>query len=147
MSTYRFRAPAPIRALAIGATLSVFGAFAAVVALVQRWPVGAAVPGFVLLALGVIQVLGSLVQQSRQHATVTLSDEGWQVQGPRGVQSGRWADVTRVATTDERSRLSIESTGGVVHVVRPVAHDSGVWEQMVHDLTRRLDADRGYRQL
>lgn len=145
MSSYRFRAPAPLRAVALGATLSLFGAMAAVLALVRDWPVGAAVPGFVLLGLGVLAVVGSLVQQARQHATVTLSDEGWQVVGPGGIKGGSWADVTRVSGTDDQSRLSIESRGGVVHLVRPVHRQSDVWDEMVADLGRRLDNSRGYR--
>lgn len=73
---------------------------------------------------------------------VEFTDNGYRITGPGAQEDGDWADVTKV--TQAPTSLTIHH--GPERRVRLISQ-RGVTAEMVHltgDLTRRLDANRGY---
>ncbi len=134
--------PLPLRAVAVAAALAVVGAVLIVLPAALRLPVAMAVAGWVLLVGAVALLVVAAVSWRRMRVVVEFTDEGYQITGPDSHEEGVWADVTKV--TQAPTSLTIHH--GPDRRVRLVSH-RGVTAELVHlvgDLTRRLDASRGY---
>ena len=143
--THVLTPPLPLRAVAVAAALAVVGAVLIVLPAALRLPVAMAVAGWVLLVGAVALLVVAAVSWRRMRVRVEFSDEGYLISGPDAQEQGSWADVTKV--TQAPTSLTIHH--GPERRVRLVSH-RGVTAEMVHltgDLTRRLDASRGYTQL
>lgn len=141
MTVHRFAPPLPMRALVLGAALAVLGAVLAVV-LVDGSGSGLwALPGGVLLAVGVALVLLAVVSTRRNAAVVELGDQGYRVSNRAGERRGDWSQVRRVKQSIEGDRLTfVDADGAEVHVVAP----RGSITSLSAEVTARLNRSRGY---
>ena len=140
--THVLTPPLPLRAVAVAAALAVVGAVLIVLPAALRLPVVLSVVGWVML-LGAVALLAmAAVSWRRMRVMVEFTDEGYEIDGPGSHEAGVWADVSKV--TQAPTSLTIHH--GPERRVRLVSL-RGVTAEMVHltgDLTRRLDASRGY---
>ncbi|MFT3971603.1 MAG: hypothetical protein QM695_15340 [Micropruina sp.] len=141
--THVLTPPLPLRAVAVAALLAIVGAVLIVLPAALRLPVALAVVGWVLLVGAVALLVVAAVSWRRMRVVVEFTDDGFQITGPDSSEEGSWADVTKV--TQAPTSLTIHQ--GPERRVRLVSQ-RGVTAEMVHltgDLTRRLDASRGYQ--
>ncbi len=140
--THVLTPPLPLRAVAVSAAMAVVGAALIVLAAILRLTVALTVVGWILLAGAVALLVMAAVSWRRMRVTVEFTDEGYLITGPESREEGSWADVTKV--TQAPTSLTIHH--GPDRRVRLVSR-RGVTAELVHlvgDLTRRLDASRGY---
>ncbi len=98
--------------------------------------------GLIVLGLG-LALFGAAWWASRvTRVEVVLDDDGYAIEGRDSAFSGRWADVTRVTRGADRITLH-RSDGQRVQMIVPRGHPSEL-DELGADITRRLDADRGY---
>lgn len=136
--------PLPLRAVALSALLAVVGAGLVVAGSAAGLPTAVTVVGWILLvgAVGLIAV--AWTSWRRMRVRITLTDDGYTIEGPDSREEGQWADVTKV--TQSPTTLVIHHRDQ--HRVRLVSQ-RGVTAELIHltgDLARRLDASRGYTQ-
>ncbi|AZZ41097.1 hypothetical protein C0Z11_00990 [Acidipropionibacterium jensenii] len=137
----------PFRGYVIAAVLSLAGAALIVIAAAQGWANGWIALFAVLLALGIALGLTATWSMIRMRLYVDLDTTGYRIHGAGQDRSGRWADVTRAALTESRSRLTLyHGQVGRTHIVRPGVGDPREMDELAADVARRLDADRGYSQ-
>jgi hypothetical protein len=140
--THVLNPPLPLRAVAVSAVMAVLGAALIVLPAALRLPAALAVAGWVLLAGAVALLVMAAISWRRMRVVVEFSDDGYVITGTDSRQEGAWADVTKV--TQAPTSLTIHH--GPERRVRLVSQ-RGVTAEMVYltgDLTRRLDASRGY---
>ncbi|MFT4296622.1 MAG: hypothetical protein QM582_14540 [Micropruina sp.] len=140
--THVLTPPLPLRAVAVAAGLAVVGAVLIVLPTALQSPAAVGVIGWVLLAAAVVLLVAAAVSWRRMRVVVEFTDDGYLITGPGSREEGRWADVTKV--TQAPTSLTIHH--GAERRVRLVSQ-RGVTAELVHltgDLTRRLDASRGY---
>ncbi len=128
--------------MTVAALLALVGAVLIVLAAALRLPGALAVAGWVSLTGAVALLIAAAVSWRRMRVVVEFTDVGYQITGPDSHEEGLWADVTKV--TQAPTSLTIHH--GPERRVRLVSQ-RGVTAAMVHlsgDLTRRLDASRGY---
>lgn len=143
MSVHTFVPRVSGRALAIAAVSALLGAVAVVLALsldADWW----AVPGGVLLVLGVALALIALLMPGRNRSRVELDERGWLVSNRTGSHRGDWQQVERVLRSTDGDRLTMLVGGGSpVHLVAPEAS----LDALAADIAQHLNRDRGYRNL
>lgn len=137
----------PFVGFAIAAVLSIAGAILIVVAASRGWSNGWIALFAVVLAFGIALALTATWSMFRMRLFVDLDAEGYHIHGAGQDRRGRWADVTKAALTETRSRLTLYH-GQVkrTHIVRPGVGDPKEMDDLAADVARRLDADRGYSQ-
>lgn len=137
----------PFTGYAVAAVMSIAGAVLIVVAAARDWSNGWIALFAVVLALGIALALTATWSMFRMRLYVDLDARGYHIHGAGQDRSGTWADVTRAALTESRSRLTLYH-GQVrrTHIVRPGVGDPAEMDRMAADIAHRLDADRGYSQ-
>lgn len=137
----------PFTGYAVAAVMSVAGAVLIVVAAARGWSNGWIALFAVVLALGIALALTATWSMFRMRLYVDLDAKGYHIHGAGQDRSGKWADVTRAALTESRSRLTLyHGQVGRTHIVRPGVGDPAEMDRMAADIAHRLDADRGYSQ-
>ncbi|MFV0453288.1 MAG: hypothetical protein ACK5LS_13790, partial [Propioniciclava sp.] len=109
------------------------------------WPGALVVLGIVLIVLGVALLGLAAAAAQRQEVTVVLDEDGYAVVEPAGTRRGRWEEVTRVTGVPGRITLHRSADERVVLVVAVDRSDQ--LDEVAADIARRLDAQRGYRNL
>ncbi len=141
---YTLNARPPLRPLAIGAVTAVVGAALLVFWQALTLPVAVAVLGGLLLVLGLALALAALLLTARLRTAVTLFPHAISVVRGGKERSVPWREITEVSLTHPRLTLMTDDrTGGVV-VVNPRHVSDPVFSDLVDQVRRRLDADRGY---
>ncbi len=100
--------------------------------------------GALLLAAGVVLLVMALVSMNRFAARLTLTDKGYRLVGPRGVDhAGEWADVSKVTQSQEGSHVTIYH-GAVrrTHLLFPGGDRAQIGEVLA-DIRARLVAAKG----
>ena len=140
---HRVRQRPQLRALALSTALMVVGIVLMLMAHVLTWPLALAFLGGVVLLAGTGLFAASWVVARSMTVEIVLTDDGYEIRGPGSVESGHWADIERVTKGDGTMTLH-RKDGSVLHlaVTRSSVAD---WDVLSADITRRLDADRGYR--
>jgi hypothetical protein len=146
-TTQRFtlNAPPPVRPLAIAAGTVVVGAVLLVLWRALTLPVAAAVLAGLLLVLGLALALAALLLTARLRTEVSLGPDAVSVLRRRQERSVSWREVTEVSLTHPRLALMTDDRGGGLVVVNPRQPSDPVFAELVDQVRRRLDADRGYR--
>lgn len=146
-TTQRFtlNAPPPVRPLAIAAGTVVVGALLVVLWRAVALPAAAAVLGGFLLLLGVALALAALLLTARLRTEVKLHPNAISVQRRGKERTVSWREVTEVSLTHPRLSLLTDERGGGLVVVNPRQPSDPVFSELVDQVRRRLDADRGYR--
>lgn len=142
---YVINARPPVRAFVIAAVLSLVGAALLVFALLQAAGWLLAALGVLLLLLGVGLLLAGFAAMGAQRMTLTLSEDGYLLSGRGGSESGTWAAVTRVTQSADGSHLTIfEGPDVRRHLLFAPGATTRI-DELLADITRRLDHAKGYR--
>lgn len=145
-ATQRFtlNARPPVRPLAIGAGTVVVGAVLLVLWQALALPTAVAVLAGLLLVLGLALVLAALLLTARLRTEVKLYPNAISVVRRGQERSVSWREVTEVSLTHPRLSLLTEDRAGGLVVVNPRQASDPVFADLVDQVRRRLDADRGY---
>lgn len=146
-TSYVIKPQPPVRAFAIAAVLSLLGAALIVAALVLTWHWIVIVGGVVVLVVGLALLAAGLFSMRAREVTLTLSDDGYELASIAGVESGHWRDVTRVTQTLDRRQITIFEGDDVRRHLLFAQGASLPTDTLLADLTARLDAAKGYRNL
>ena len=146
-TSYVIKPQPPVRAFAIAAVLSLLGAALIVAALTLAWHWIAIVGGAVVLAAGLVLMAAGLLSMRAREVTLSLSDDGYELASIAGVESGHWRDVTRVTQTLDRRQITIFEGDDVRRHLLFAPGATRPDERLLSDLTARLDAAKGYRNL
>ena len=144
---FTLRARPPLRPLFIAAVTEVVGALLLVLSRAAELPAVVGVLGVVLLVLGAALVVAALVLTARLQTEVLLEADGLTVVRGGKRRSLPWGEVREV--TLEHPRLSVvgdDATSRLV-VVNPRPAGDLHFAALAGAVTRRLDAERGYREL
>lgn len=139
---YLLRPRLPVGGLITMAVVCLVGAVLLVVSLQLEWHPFISIALAILMAAGFALAVLAVLSMGRLSVRVELDPDGYRLRGPRGTQQGRWADVTRVTQNgdvvtihrgeERRDRLVFTSA------------DDDVVGDLLADMTRRLDAAKGY---
>ena len=133
----------PVRAFAVAAVLALAGAGVAVVPASGMWQALLIICGLVLIVGGTVLVVAALSATRRQRVLVELGEQGYRVDAPDGVRTGKWADVKRVTAAPGRITLH-QGDDERVHLVAPGGQTPQL-EAIAAGISKRLDDDRGYQ--
>ena len=148
MDTFELRPPPPVRAYALAGVLTGAGAVLTAVAATSGWAAGLVAFGLALVVAGVVLGVAAVVAARGMRVRVELTDEGYHLSGPAGERDGTWAEVTRVTLAADGHRLTLHhSPDRRTLLVAPGGGRSPRLEELGEAMARRLDADRGYRDL
>lgn len=147
MTRYTLKPRPPLRAFVVAAALSLVAAVVIVVGAdrLLGWVTGI---GIFVAALALALLLLAVGSMRTMRVHVDVDDEGYAISGPNIDKRGRWVDVTKLALADEGARLvfhhgPIERT----HLWSPMGGNDPSMAALVQDVTKRLDASRGYSNL
>lgn len=132
----------PVRAFAVAAALAVVGAIVAVIPAPAQWQTLLIILGLVFIVGAVVLVVAALTASRRQRVLVALTRSGYRVDGPSGVRTGTWEDVTRVTASPGRITLH-QGDDARVHLVAPGGQTPQL-HAIASAISRRLDDNRGY---
>ena len=65
------------------------------------------VVGCIVAGFGLFLLCVTIVATRRARVWVTLDDEGYTVEGPRGEYSGSWADVTEISVSKSTAKIAL----------------------------------------
>jgi len=147
-SQYVLRPRPPIRAFLIAAVLALVGAAVLVVSLTVRWPLAATLVAGVVLLAGLVLLVLALVSLRSLAMKVSFDADGYRIKGPDIDVTGQWSNVTKVVQADDGARL-IFHHGEVrrTHLWCPGGGADPQMHALTAEVSRRLDADRGYSDL
>ncbi|MGO1973606.1 MAG: hypothetical protein ACTH2Q_11680 [Propionibacteriaceae bacterium] len=146
MGTYELRPAPPLRALAIGAVITLVGAVLLVLAVGQGWSPAVLVLGALVALLGLVLDAVALIVFVRTRVRVELDRAGFRVVTTGTVsrpvpreQEGVWGDIARATVTEPDGTLVLEGRGAHpnVAVVRP-RRTAPDFDTMVNEVTVRL---------
>ena len=143
---FTLTAPPPVRALAIAAVTALVGAGLIVIS--QMLDLGAVVlaVGVVGLVLAVALAVAALVLGARVRSELLLETEAITIRGAGEERRVPWADIDTVTLLGPRLTF-VRRTGADVVVVNPRGPADRTFRALLTAVRRRLDADRGYRDL
>lgn len=141
---FTLTAPPPVRALAIAAVTALVAAALAVASRMLDLGSVVLVVGVVGLGLGVALAVAALVLAARSRADLVLGADAVTVRRAGRTQRVSWADIDNVSLTGPRLTM-VRKTGPDLVVVNPRTPTDPTFTALLAALSRRLDADRGYR--
>lgn len=144
---YVIQARPPVRAFASAAVSSVVGAGLLVFSLLRSWGWLSATLGAIILALGLGLLLAGFAAMNAQRMTLTLTDDGYELAGRHGVDVGRWEAVTRVTQSLAGNHLTIFEGPNVRRHLLFSPGATTRLDDLLADITKRLDRAKGYRNL
>lgn len=137
----------PVRAFAIAAVLSIVGAILLVFGLRNSLGVVLVILGALFLLLGVVLALTGITAMLRQRVTITLTEEGYELNSRHGVFQGEWEAVTRITQSKDGKHFTIHEGDEVRrHLIFAPGATLEV-DEFLKDLAERLDHAKGYRDL
>lgn len=143
-SHYVIRPRPPFRALFIAAGATIVGAGLVVLTLVNAWHWVVLALGIIVLIGGIVLFLAGLAATGRGRVAITFTDDGYRLDGAGGGEGGRWETVTRVTQTDDGRQVTIHNGPDERHRLVFAPGSTGQVDELLGDMTRRLDAAKGY---
>ena len=137
----------PVRALAIAAAAELLGALLLVGWAALDLPLVAAVLGGLLLALGTVLLAAALVLTGRLRTEVELTADAIAVSRAGQRRTVPWAEVREVTLDYPRLQLLTKDPARGLVITNPRPAPDPRFEALQDAVRRRLDADRGYREL
>ena len=141
---FTLTAPPPVRALAIAAVTALVGAGLMVASRALDLGAVVLVVGLVGLGLAVALAAAALVLVARVRAELVMEPEAITVRRSRQVQRVPWAEIDTVTLAGRRLALARKAGADVV-VINPRTPTDPTFVALLETISRRLDADRGYR--
>lgn len=133
----------PVRAFAVAAVLALAGAGVAVIPAPGLGQTLLIILGLLCIVGAVALVVAAVTAARRQRVVVELGETGYKVDGPSGISTGTWTDVTRVTASPGRITLH-QGDDERVHLVAATGQTPQL-DAIASAISKRLDADRGYR--
>lgn len=135
----------PVRGFFVAAVVCVIGAALLVTSLALDWHIALGVVGGALIVLGVLLMVVGFLAMRAGRSSLLFTEDGYELVGPGGEQSGTWQDVTRVTQTRDGRRITIQNAeGGRAQLVFAPGAEAQ-FDQMLADMVKRLDHAKGYR--
>jgi Zn-dependent alcohol dehydrogenase len=141
---FTLTAPPPVRALAIAAVTALVGAALVVGSRMLDLGTTVLVVGVVGLGLAVALAVAALVLGARSRADLVLGPDAVTIRRAGQAQRVPWADIDNVTLAGPRLTM-VRKTGADVVVINPRTPTDPTFTALLGALSRRLDADRGYR--
>jgi Bacterial PH domain len=148
---FTLTAPPPVRSLAISAGVALVAA--ATIALGSALALPRAVPiaGVGLMIFAVVLAVVALVLTARLRTTLVLDPESITIINGRRRRVVPWSTIDIVRRQGPRLSLTTkpdgEGGGSVTTVVSPRAEADATFSALIAEIQKRLNADRGYRQI
>ena len=141
-------APPPVRSLAISAGAAVIAAVLIVLGSALDLPEVVTVGGVVLLILAVVLAVIALVLTARLRTTLLLDAEAITIIKGRRRRVLPWSKIDLVRRKGPRLLLITKPEGGGADatVLNPGTATGATFDELIAEIGRRLDADRGYRR-
>ena len=141
---FSLSAPPPVRPLAIAAVIALVGAGLMVASQVLELGAVVLVVGLVGLGLAVALAIAAVVIVARLRTDLVVEPEAITVRRSGQVQRVPWAEIDTVTLTGPRLAL-VRKAGADVMVINPRTPTDPTFVALLAAISRRLDADRGYR--
>lgn len=143
-SHYVIRPRPPFRAFFIAAIAAILGAGFVVLTLVNAWHSMVLAVSILVLVAGIVLFLAGLAAMGRGRVAITFTDDDYTLVGAAGRQGGRWESVTRVTQSDDGRQVTIHNGPDEVHRMLFAPGNAGLVDELLEDMTKRLDAAKGY---
>jgi hypothetical protein len=145
---FTLTAPPPVRSLAISAVAAVLGAVGIVLGSALELPQAVTIAGIGLMIFAVALAVVALVFTARLRTALILDSESISVIKGRRRRVVPWSMIDIVRSQGPRLLLITKPEGGSdVTVVNPRAATDATFSALITEIQKRLDADRGYRQV
>jgi hypothetical protein len=137
-----------VRSLAISAGAAVIAAAMIVLGSALNLPQVIVIAGVGLMILAVILAVVALVLTGRLRTTLVLDPKSITIINGRRRQVVPWSMIDVVRRQGARLLLITKPEGGSdVTVLNPRAETDATFSALIVEIQKRLNADRGYRQL
>jgi hypothetical protein len=147
-SRFALTPPPPVRSLAISAGAAVIAAAMIVLGSALNLPQVIVIAGVGLMILAVILAVVALVLTGRLRTTLVLDPKSITIINGRRRQVVPWSMIDVVRRQGARLLLITKPEGGSdVTVLNPRAETDATFSALIVEIQKRLNADRGYRQL
>jgi hypothetical protein len=145
---FTLTAPPPVRSLAISAVAAVLGAVGIVLGSAFELPQAVTIAGVGLMIFAVALAVVALVFTARLRTALILDSESITIIKGRRRRVVPWSMIDIVRSQGPRLLLITKPEGGSdVSVVNPRAATDATFSALITEIQKRLDADRGYRQV
>jgi hypothetical protein len=140
--------PPPVRSLAISAVAAVIAAAVIVLASALQLPRALVTTGMVIMVFASALAVVALVLTVRLRTTLILDSKSITIIKGRQRRVLDWSMIDSVRLRGPRLKLITKPQGGVdATVLNPRGTTDVRFTELVADIGRRLDADRGYQRL
>jgi hypothetical protein len=147
-SRYALTSPPPVRSLAISAGAAVIAAAMIVLGSALDLPQAIVLAGVGLMIFAVILAVVALVLTVRLRTTLVLDPKSITIINGRRRQVVPWSMIDVVRRQGSRLLLITKPEGGSdITVLNPRAETDATFSALIADIQKRLNADRGYRQV
>jgi hypothetical protein len=147
-SRYALTYPPPVRSLAISAGAAVIAAAMIVLGSALDLPQAIVIAGVGLMIFAVILAVVALVLTVRLRTTLVLDPKSITIINGRRRQVVPWSMIDVVRRQGSRLLLITKPEGGSdITVLNPRAETDATFSALIADIQKRLNADRGYRQV
>jgi hypothetical protein len=147
-SEFVLTAPLPVRSLAISAGAAVIAAAMIVLGNSLDLPQFIVIVGVGLMIFAVLLAVVALVLTRRLHTTLILDATSITILNGRRRQVLPWSMIEVVRRQRSRLLLITKPEGGRdVTVFNPRAESDAMFAALIAEIQKRLNTDRGYRQI
>jgi hypothetical protein len=147
-SQFVLTAPLPVRSLAISAGAAVIAAAMMVLGNALDLPQFIVIAGVGLMIFAVLLAVVALVLTRRLRTTLILDATSITILNGRRRQVLQWSMIEVVRRQGSRLLLITKPAGGRdVTVVNPRAESDATFAALIAEIQKRLNTDRGYRQI
>jgi len=147
-SQFVLTAPLPVRSLAISAGAAVIAAAMIVLGNALDLPQLIVIAGVGLMIFAVLLAVVALVLTRRLRTTLILDATSITILNGRRRQVLQWSMIEVVRRQGSRLLLITKPEGGCdVTVVNPRAESDATFAALIAEIQKRLNTDRGYRQI
>jgi hypothetical protein len=145
---FTLTAPPPVRSLAISAVAAVLAAVDIVLGSALELPQAVTIAGVGVMIFAISLAVVALVLTARLRTTLILDSESIAIIKGRRRRVVPWSMIDTVKRRGPRLLLITKPGGGSdVTVVNPRAATDATFSALITEIQKRLDADRGYRQV
>ena len=141
---FTLTAPPPVRPLAIAAVTALVGAGLMVASQALDLGTVVLIVGLVGLGLAVALAVAALVLVAWARTDLVVKPEAVTVRRGSQVQRVPWAEIDTVTLAGPRLAM-VRKAGADVVVINPRTPTDPTFNALLAAISRRLDADRGYR--
>jgi hypothetical protein len=145
---FTLAAPAPVRSLAISAGAALVAAAMIVLGSALDLPQVLAIAGVILMIFAVTLAVVAVALTVRLRTTLILDPTSITIINGRRRRVAGWSTIDSVRRQGPRLLLITKpGSGPDLTVVNPRAGDDVMFSALIAEIRKRLDADRGYRQV